>query len=270
MSSDLPPTGPKPMQPLGPTQRRQTRQTTRHNNRSREPIQAFSEAIQPVDEAVIDELLEADHDQPRAAHRQADPLIAYLIVIALGIGVSPLDALPRYVLLWSLMAFFGAGAYLLGELERVEDGNLGDLFWGMTFGFLASFPFLVVFGEALATISLRMFDVPNTPIIVLDTWVLMAVLFVIPLAETLFFRGGMQTVRSLPLTAVLSTLWSVVVFFPHMELNGREIIGLIMLIVFGLLNFMYAYIKFRNGLAAAWMAQVISYTMLWFLPRLFF
>jgi hypothetical protein len=55
-----------------------------------------------------------------------------------------------------------------------------------------------------------------------------------------------------------------------MELAGRETIGVIMLIVFSLLNFMYSYVRFRNGLAAAWLSQVVSYTLLWYFPRLLF
>jgi hypothetical protein len=80
----------------------------------------------------------------------------------------------------------------------------------------------------------------------------------------------MQGVRSLFLTVGLATLWLAVLFFPHMDLTGSEAIGLILLTIFILLNFMYSYMRLRNGLAAAWLCQVVSYTMLWFIPRLLF
>jgi hypothetical protein len=37
-----------------------------------------------------------------------------------------------------------------------------------------------------------------------------------------------------------------------------------------LLNFFYGYLRYRNGLAAAWICQIISGAFLWFLPRLIF
>jgi hypothetical protein len=209
-------------------------------------------------------------ERPRAAHREADPIFAYLLIISLAIGLAPLDAMLRYAILWTLMSVLGAIAYLLGGVKSIREASLDDLVWGISFGFLSSFPFLLVFGPALGTITERMFDVEDTPAIVMDTWVFMAVAFVIPLSESLFFRGGLQTVRSLPLTTLLATFWSAVLFFPHMELAGRETIGVIMLIVFSLLNFMYSYVRFRNGLAAAWLSQVVSYTLLWYFPRLLF
>lgn len=262
--------GAKPMQPIDPAVRRQVG-STRRISRHREPIQAFAEATEPLDEAEVEELLqERQVALVRAGHRQADPLVAYLILVALGIGIAPLDPMIRYLLLWSGMAILGVLAYLLGGVQRMREAQIEDLLWGIVFGFISSFPFLLVFGSALQTVSIRMFDTPDTPQLVMDSWVFMAVVFVSPLAETLFFRGGMQSVRSLFLTSILATLWASILFFPHMELGGRTIIAVIMLIVFGLLNFMYGYVQFRNGLAAAWLCQVISYALLWFSPRILF
>ncbi len=249
--SDFPNDDPKSLQPMQPRREKA--------RRPREPIRPSR-----TEEA------EAQPERPRAAHREADPLLAYLVLLAIGIGISPLDAPARYLLLWLLMGGLGAVAYLLGGVQRMADAEIDDLAWGAVFGVVSSFPFLVVFGAALQTVSVRMFDEPGNSQIVLDTWVLMAVAFVLPLCESLFFRGGMQDVRSILLTAGLATVWSAILFFPHMELGGREAIALILLIVFALLNFMYSYVRFRNGLAAAWLAQVISYTMLWFVPRLIF
>jgi hypothetical protein len=259
----------KPMQPLDPTRRQVG--SSRRSTRQREPIQAFTEVTQALQQDEVDELLsERQAALPRASHRQADPLVAFLILVALGIGIAPLDPMIRYLLLWSGMAGLGVLAYLLGGVRRMREAQIDDLVWGVVFGFLSSFPFLLVFGSALGTVSVRMFDAPETPTLVMDSWVFMAVVFVGPLSETLFFRGGMQSVRSLFLTSLLATLWSAVLFFPHMELGGRTTIALIMLMVFGLLNFMYSYVQFRNGLAAAWLCQVISYALLWFSPRILF
>jgi hypothetical protein len=160
--------------------------------------------------------------------------------------------------------------YLLGSVEQAGEAKVEDVLWGLILGFLSSFPFLLVFGTALKTVSERMFDVPNTPPQIMDTWVFMAVAFIMPATETLFFRGAIQGVRGLFFTAVLATIWLGVLFFPYMSLGGREAIAVILVMVFGLLNFMFSYMRHRNGLVGAWLCQIISYTLLWFFPRLLF
>lgn len=255
--------GTRPMEPIS-----QARLSARQTQSRRRPLMTTSaedeEAAEPLPEP------EPLVIRPRAAHREADPIFTYLIIVSLGIGIAPLEPTVRYLFLWSMMGLFGVIAYLLGGITRMREAKLDDLFWGMAFGFVSSFPFLLVFGSALHTVSERMFDVEGTPNRVMDTWVFMAVAFVMPFAETLFFRGGMQQVRSIFLTTILATLWSMVLFFPHMQLGGSEAIGLVLMIVFVLLNFMYSYVRFRNGLAAAWLCQAMSYTLLWFFPRLLF
>jgi hypothetical protein len=212
----------------------------------------------------------ADENLPRAAHRHADPIFAYLLLLALGIGLAPLDPMLRYLALWTLMGGLGLVAYFFGGFERMGEARILDLLWGVIFGLALSLPFFIVFGSALGTASRRMFDVESVPLRVMDSWVFMALVFVMPASESLFFRGGMQGVRSLFLTAFLATLWSCTVFFPHMELAGREVIAVILLFLFAFLNFIYSYVRFRNGLAAAWLCQVTSSFWLWFLPRLLF
>lgn len=271
-SSEPPPEGEssKPIQPMQPPHRRKllAAEARLAPPRGREPIGATISRSTEADQSVAPALYR--EARPRAAHREVDPIFAYLIILSLAIGISPLDALVRYVILWTLMGGLGTIAYLLGGVERMREAKIDDLLWGVTFGFLSSFPFLVVFGSALETVSRRMFDAEAVSARVMDTWVFMAVAFVLPFCETLFFRGGMQSVRSILLTTILATFWSAVMFFPNMELAGREVIGVILLIVFSLLNFLYSYVKFRNGLAGAWLCQVTSYTLLWFFPRLLF
>jgi len=251
------------MQPLA--------QQPREKN-ERPPLMSTSEIEAIQDGEIVDESVDEPPlwERPRAAHREADPIFAYLVIVSLGIGIAPLDPMIRYMVLWSLMGIFGTTAYLLGGVTPMRDAKLDDFWWGASFGFLSSFPFLLVFGTALKTVSTRMFDVAQTPHLVMNSWVFMAVVFVLPISETLFFRGGMQAVRSVFLTTGLATLWSIVLFFPHMELTGSATIGIILVIVFTLLNFMYSYVRFRNGLAAAWLCQAISYMLLWFFPRLLF
>lgn len=249
----------RPVQMMQPARRNLIEQRTQAI-RAREPIQRkVAEAPPPAPEIDI---------QPRMGRREVDPLFAYLFIVSLGIGLSPLEPLIRFVILWGLMGGLGMMGYLLGAVDQERAAVIDDFVWGIAIGFLTTFPFFLVFGDTFETISRRMFDVPNTPDRVMDTWVFMAVVFVLPAIEALFFRGAMQTVRSLVLTAILGTIWACILFFPHMELGGRTAVGIVLVFTFGLLNFMYSYVQFRNGLAASWLCQSISYSLLWFLPRL--
>ncbi|MBZ0306829.1 MAG: hypothetical protein K8I82_12240 [Anaerolineae bacterium] len=255
----------QPTKPMQPVPRHLYREQKPETLRQREPIQAILEQARKLAE---EQEIRPEHIEPRTGRREVDPLFAYLLVISLAIGLSPITPAIRYVFLWALMGILGLMGYLLGTIKNPRETHIVDLAWGLAFGFLSSAPFLIAFGASLDTVSVRMFDVENTPKVIMDTWVLMAVVFAIPACESLFFRGTLQEVRSFGFTVGLSTLWSAVLFFPHMELGGREVIGLILLIVFGLLNFMYSYVRVRNGLAAAWICQAVSYGLLWFLPRL--
>lgn len=254
-----------PTKPMQPVPRHLYREQKPEALRQREPIQVILEQARKLAQ---DQEVRPDHIEPRTGRREVDPLFAYLLIISLAIGLSPLTPSIRYVFLWALMGILGLMGYVLGTVKNPRETHIVDLIWGLAFGFLSSGPFLAAFGSSLNTVSVRMFDVENTPTVIMDTWAFMAVVFVIPACESLFFRGALQEVRSFGFTVLLSTLWSAVLFFPHMELGGREVIALILLIVFGLLNFMYSYVRARNGLAAAWLSQVVSYGLLWFLPRL--
>jgi membrane protease YdiL (CAAX protease family) len=98
--------------------------------------------------------------------------------------------------------------------------------------------------------------------------VLAFLVFVIPLAETLFFRGVLQEGRPFWLVSILSSLWSFVVFFPMLDV--RRYPGPVVIIGTALvmMNVIYAYVRRRNGLAAAWLCQIVVHVLLLFLPLL--
>jgi hypothetical protein len=55
-----------------------------------------------------------------------------------------------------------------------------------------------------------------------------------------------------------------------MELDDATGVAITLTIFLGVLNFFYSYLRFRNGLAAAWICQLVSGGLLWFAPRLLF
>jgi hypothetical protein len=234
---------------------------------------------QTVAAPVVEEI-DADQDEEkedshpsllaRPRRSEVDPIFAFLVVLALSIGLIPVEGAIRYVILWTALGGFGVATYILGSGQRLSDTSVENLQAGLLFGLGTGIPFVILAGSALSTVSARMFDVQDTPGYVMNTWVFMAVGFVMPAAESLFFRGALQELRGLLLAGILATLWSILLFFPHMELRNATGVAVVIAIFFTFLNFLYSYLRFRNGLAAAWICQIITGTLLWFAPRLLF
>lgn len=195
----------------------------------------------------------------------SDPVFGYLIAVALSIGLLPLipaDADLRYVLIWAVMAGFGVLAWLLGNSARIWMETPENLGWGIIFGLIISVPFLLVGGETLRVTSQRLF------INMSRGEILAFLIFVIPLSETLFFRGVLQETRPFWLVGALSSLWSVLVFFPLLDVRAYPAVALIIFTALVMMNVIYSYVRQRNGLAAAWLCQLVVNLVLLFLPLL--
>ncbi len=206
----------------------------------------------------------------RQLQREADPIFFLMVASAISIGLTPVDAMTRYVILWSILGGMGLVAYILGASQRLSQASMDDLTAGIGFGLGVGIPLVIVMGTPLESISQRMFDLDGVPSKVMDSWVYMAIIFVQPASDSLFFRGAMQQFRSLILTALLATAWNILLFFPHMELANVQGVAITIGLFFAFLNFLYGYVRFRNGLAAAWVCQIVGGGMLWFVPRLLF
>lgn len=236
------------------------------------------EDIEPEDEeAVVETTSDEEKPQPkpqstrrRQLQREADPIFFLMVASAVSIGLTPVDAMTRYMILWSVLGGMGLVAYILGASQRLSQTSIDDLTAGIGFGLGVGIPLIIVMGGPLESISQRMFDVNGVPAKVMDSWVYMAIIFVQPAADSLFFRGAMQQFRSLILTALLATAWNILLFFPHMSLTDVQGVAVTIGLFFAFLNFMYGYVRFRNGLAAAWVCQIVGGGMLWFIPRLLF
>lgn len=227
--------------------------------------------LREIDESEADPILEEEEKAVRRSRqREADPIFVLMVIGAVSIGLSPVDANTRYLILWTFLGAAGLVSYTLGMSQRLNLVNINDLISGVVFGLATGISFLIPLGNALNTISDRMFSVDSTPDKIMDSWVFMAVVFVQPAAETLFFRGAMQQFRNMAITAALATLWTSLLFFPHMELANALSVALTLGVFFIFLNFLYSYVRFRNGLAAAWICQMIAGGFLWFIPRLLF
>jgi hypothetical protein len=205
-----------------------------------------------------------------------DPVFGYLIALALSIGLSPListvDAELRYTLSWGVLALFGVLAWLFGSSARVGQETPDNLVWGISFGLILAAPLFAFGGVTLSTaVRLMMtagYDV-NQNLIPMSTGTVLAYLvFVMPLAETLFFRGVLQEHRPFWVVGLMGTLWSVVLFFPLMDLQQYPVVGFVICLSLAMMNLMYSYVRQRNGLAAAWICQIVVNLVLVFLPSL--
>ncbi|MCC6616759.1 MAG: CPBP family intramembrane metalloprotease [Anaerolineae bacterium] len=218
-------------------------------------------------------------DEERAPLRTAssyrgssnDQTFGYLIALALAVGLTP--ALPangdmRYTLVWAVMAGFGVLGWLFGTMQRIEQEIPENVAWGIIFGIIVGAPLLLVGGSALTTTVERLFSFEADGVLtVLPAGVVLAYLvFVMPVAETLFFRGLMQERRPFWLVGVLSTVWSLVLFAPMLDLFNFPGVAILIGIALLLMNMIYGYVRERNGLAAAWLCQITVNILVLFVP----
>lgn len=225
-----------------------------------------------MDETVYEEEAVAQgDDRPRYRASGNDATFGFLIVVALAIGLTPL--LPtyadmRYTIVWALMAGFGVLAWLLGSMMRIEQESPNDLAWGVIFGLIIGAPLLLIGGSILATsVELLFRSSIEGAILPMPPGVVLAYLvFAQPLAETLFFRGVLQETRPFWLVAILSTIWSLVLFAPMLDLANFPGVGILVGVALVLMNVMYSYVRDRNGLAAAWLCQITVNIVLLFIP----
>jgi hypothetical protein len=206
---------------------------------------------------------------PRAGG--GDSFFGYLLALALAIGLTPLipvNADLRYALSWGLLALFGVAAWLLGGTMRIEQEAIEDLVWGVVFGLMLGAPLLLVGGDALTTTARLLFTVgvPGDQLVLPPGAMLALIIFTQPLAETLFFRGVVQARRSLWVSGAMSSGWALVLFLPMMEVGRYPVVAFIISIVLVLVNVMYAYVRQRNGLAAAWVCQIVVNIVIIALP----
>jgi hypothetical protein len=195
----------------------------------------------------------------------ADPAFGFILAVALSVGLIPLlpdNADLRYTLTWGALAVVGVLAWLLGNMERIGQEKPDNLLWGPAFGIMLSVPFMVFFTDQFGATAHYIF--PNFGI----GTVLAYLVFIMPLAETLFFRGTMQRNLDFWIVGILGGLWTVILFFPVMwsAIIEAPYVGIFLAVAFFAPNMMYSYVRERNGLAAAWLCQITANLILIFIP----
>lgn len=244
-----PPEQPQPRRPMAPRDR--------HRLRVGHPPQAIPLRMEDEDEETL---------EPRSRRQDLDPIFGYIMAMALSVGLTPLPENMRYVLLWTLLAVMGGAAVVLGSGIRFRVEDPGDLVWGIGLGAFTGGAILLVGYDTLVTVAERLFSAGDAENNLFMTWVLQAVVFVMPTGEALFFRGAMQRAHSIPVVAILASLWSGLLFFPGLGLGNTPVVGVIFGTALVLLNFLYSYVHWRHGLAASFFCQVVAGSLLLLAP----
>lgn len=191
----------------------------------------------------------------------SDPYFGLLLVGAISVGLIPLIGQGandlRYTITWGMFILFGVLSWLLGSGPRIQQEKPENLAWGVAFGMILALPLLAFGGSTLLeTVELMFQDMTIGSM-------LAYILFIMPMGETLFFRGILQRGRPFWVAAGVATAWGLVLFFP---LVNRGPLPLVVGIALLMANMMYSYVRERNGLAAAWVCQITVNVVLLFIP----
>ena len=231
---------------------------------------ASPEPVAPADsvdsaEAAQERTAIAGRTRERGA---GDPLFGFIIAAALSVGLTPLlpDSVElRYALAWGALAGVSVLSWLLGNMERIGQERPENLGWGILYALLLGIPFLVFLSRiVLSPAAERLFPGMSSGSL------LAFLVFVMPIAETLFFRGLLQGQLAFWLVGLLATVWNIVLFFPVMWAAVIELPAVTSVIVVLLLmmNLLYVYVRKRNGLAAAWVCQIAANLIILYIPFL--
>ena len=208
----------------------------------------------------------------------SDPAFGFLLALAVSIGLIPI--LPeyadlRYTLAWGALTGVGVIAWLLGNADRIGHEDPENIAWGVGFGAMVSVPFILFFFGTFGNATAYMFPASIADGELINTHagigtILAYLVFVMPVAETLFFRGLLQKRLDFYIIGALSGIWSVVLFFPVMwsEITEFTAVGMFLAVALFSVNMMYPYVNNRNGLAASWICQIVANLVLFFVPVL--
>jgi len=193
--------------------------------------------------------------------RSSDPAFGLVLGFAVSIGLAPLgDPTLRYTLSWGVLAAFAVLSWLLGSLEPIGEEKPDTLVWGGGFGLLIGVPLMLFGGGTLTATVQRAFGM-MTP-----GEMLAYILFVMPIAESLFFRGLLHGSRPFWMVALIASGWSIALYLPLLDVGNYPLVAMVICVMLVMLNVMYGYVRNRNGLAAAWICQIVANLLVLFLP----
>lgn len=198
----------------------------------------------------------------------SDPIFGFMIAAALSVGLTPLlpeNADLRYTLAWGALSGVSVLSWLIGNMERIGHERPENIGWGVLYALLLGVPFMVFLRQSiLEPATAQMFPGMTAGSL------LAFLVFVMPISETLFFRGLLQKQLPFWIVGILATLWHIVLFFPVMWQTVTQLPAVTAVIVIFLLlmNMVFVYVRERNGLASAWVCQIVANLVILYVPFL--
>jgi hypothetical protein len=215
-----------------------------------------------LEQSVAEEIADESDDLEQPA-RPIDPALVFIILAIITLlGLSRLEVEARYTVIWSMLTVIAIVAVLADRIE-VEGPSFRELIIGIGFGVLIGAPVLGVGGIQLASFSATIFGQIHNPAI------FQMLAFTMPIAEGLYFRVAIQSMRGPLFAGIAAGIWSMVLFFP--QLNPKQDLPIPVLVVLGVcfvfVNFIYSYLRHRFGLFASWTCQITINLLLLFAAR---
>lgn len=221
---------------------------------------AMTDNLEAVDDFEDVEALDAFEDEERLL--TLDPLLIYgiaLVVTVLGLGGMPLEA--RLTLVWTAIAGVGLLAILVDEIEVLRP-TVRDLAIGVGYAALVGVPILVIGSSQLGRIAADLFSGMS------PTTVFLLLVFAMPTAETLFFRGAFQASRGLLSAAAAAGIWSCLLLLAGLNVTAYPLVAIVIGVAILALNFLYSYLAAVYNLFSAWACQIAMNALLLWLPSL--
>ncbi|MCE7949339.1 MAG: hypothetical protein DYG88_18115 [Chloroflexi bacterium CFX4] len=191
-----------------------------------------------------------------------DPLFIYgiaLVVTVLGLGGMPLEA--RLTLVWTAIAGVGLMAILVDEIEVLRP-SVRDLAIGVGYATLVGVPILVIGSSQLGRIAADLFSGMS------PTTIFLLLVFAMPTAETLFFRGAFQASRGLIFAGAAAGIWSCLLLLAGLTVTAYPLVAIVIGVAILALNFLYSYLAAVYNLFTAWACQIAMNALLLWLPSL--
>ena len=198
----------------------------------------------------------------------SDPFFGFMIAAALSIGLTPLlpdNADLRYTLAWGALSGVSVLSWLLGNMDRIDHETPENIGWGLLYGLLLGIPLMIFLRSSILEPATEQLFPGMTA-----GGLLAFLVFVMPISETLFFRGLLQKQLPSLVVCLLATLWNIALFFPVMweRVTQLPAVTLVIVVVLLLMNLVYVYVRDRNGLAATWVCQIVANLIILYVPFL--
>jgi hypothetical protein len=174
------------------------------------------------------------------------------------VGLTNFTPDVRHTLLWTGMALVGVFSIVVDKVA-IKRPTLRELVGGIAYGLVVGIPIMIVAAVPLRRLSEDMLGLAFN-----QAGAFQALIFTMPLAETLYFRGALQASRGLTVAAIAAGVWSVLLFLPALNIGQYPLVAVVIGTALFLLNFLYGYLRGQSGLFSAWACQItINVLILW-------